>query len=147
MAPASRALHLGEFRKNPPALIHAAWGGAPATAAWLLWRAGGHRYSAAAHAYDIYELGGDWWLREKLEHAAFVHTSTEMARRALIARGLAAEKNHLYPSRTRPFAHRETAARLAGVPLRLVCVARLVEKKGSTASSAFTRHCGPRSGV
>ncbi len=120
---------LGAFRKDPPTLVHAAWGGAPATAAWLLWRAGGHRYSAAAHAYDIYEHGGDWWLREKLAPAAFVHTSTEMARRALIARDLAAEKI---------FCIRRGLDRLPVVkplrasrhPLHLICVARLVEKKG-----------------
>ena len=27
-------LFAGSFRKNPPSLVHAAWGGAPATAAW-----------------------------------------------------------------------------------------------------------------
>jgi hypothetical protein len=84
--------HLREFRRRRPALIHAAWGGGPATAAWLMWRADGHRFSAAAHAYDIYEHGGDWWLKDKLEHAAFIHTSTEMARAALVARGLASER-------------------------------------------------------
>ena len=79
------------FRKNPPALIHAAWGGAPATAAWILWRIDGHRYSAAAHAYDIYEHGGDWWLREKLLPTAFVHTSTrDGPARALVERGVPA---------------------------------------------------------
>jgi glycosyltransferase involved in cell wall biosynthesis len=118
-----------EFRKNPPALIHAAWGGAPATAAWLLWRLDGHTFSAAAHAYDIYEHGGDWWLNDKLEHAAFIHTSTEMGRQALRARGLAAEKifcirrglDRLPPMKP---------LRASRVPLHLVCVARLVEKKG-----------------
>ena len=118
-----------EFRKNPPALIHAAWGGAPATAAWMLWRLDGHRFSAGAHAYDIYEHGGDWWLRDKLDHALFVHTSTEMGRAALVARGLAREKivcirrgldrlPALKPLR----AHRD--------PLHILCIARLVEKKG-----------------
>ena len=48
----------------------------------------GHRYSAAAHAYDIYEHGGDWWLREKLGPAAFIHTSTEMGRASLLKLGL-----------------------------------------------------------
>jgi colanic acid/amylovoran biosynthesis glycosyltransferase len=118
-----------EFRKNPPALVHAAWGGAPATAAWLLWRMDGHKFSAAAHAYDIYEHEGDWWLNEKLEHARFIHTSTEMGRQALIARGLAAE---------RIFCIRRGLDRLpvmkslraSRAPLHLVCVARLVEKKG-----------------
>ena len=118
-----------EFRKNPPALIHAAWGGAPATAAWMLWRLDGHRFSAGAHAYDIYEHGGDWWLRDKLDHALFVHTSTEMGRAALVSRGLAREKivcirrgldrlPALKPLR----AHRD--------PLHILCIARLVEKKG-----------------
>lgn len=122
-------VHLREFRRRPPALIHAAWGGGPATAAWLMWRADGHRFSAAAHAYDIYEHGGDWWLRDKLEHAAFIHTSTEMARAALIARGLA-------PDRIRCI--RRGLDRLPALkplrqgrlPLRIICVARLVEKKG-----------------
>jgi len=118
-----------EFRRERPALVHAAWGGAPATAAWLLWRLDGHCFSAAAHAYDIFEHGGDWWLNDKLEHAAFIHTSTEMGRAALIARGLPAEKivcirrgleqlpalKPLRSDRTR---------------LRIVCIARLVEKKG-----------------
>ena len=122
-------LHAGAFRKNPPTLIHAAWGGAPATAAWLLWRLDGHRFSAAAHAYDIYEHGGDWWLREKLEHAAFIHTSTEMARQALIARGLAPEKI-IVIRRGLDRLPVVKSLRASRVPLHLICVARLVEKKG-----------------
>jgi len=118
-----------EFRRDPPDHIHAAWGGGPATAAWLLWRIDGHSFSAAAHAYDIFEHGGDWWLRDKLEHAAFTHTSTEMARRALIERGLPAEKIVCI---------RRGLDRLPALkplrpgrqPLHLVSVARLVEKKG-----------------
>jgi len=118
-----------EFRRDPPALIHAAWGGAPATAAWLLSRIDGHHYSAAAHAYDIYEHGGDWWLMEKLTPAKFIHTSTEMGRATLLERGLAPD---------RVVCIRRGLDRLPGFkplrrdrrPLRLVCVARLVEKKG-----------------
>jgi len=117
------------LRKNSPALIHAAWGGAPATAAWLLWRLDGHKFSAAAHAYDIYEYGGDWWLKDKLEHAAFIHTSTEMARRALIAHGLAAGKIFCI-RRGLDRLPIMKSLRASRVPLHLVCVARLVEKKG-----------------
>jgi colanic acid/amylovoran biosynthesis glycosyltransferase len=122
-------LWAGEFRRDPPQWIHAAWGGAPATAAWLLWRLDGHRYSAAAHAYDLYEYGGDWWLREKLEHAAFIHTSTEMGRRSLIERGLPVERVHCIRrglDRLLPVKRLRTTRE----PLRLACVARLVEKKG-----------------
>jgi colanic acid/amylovoran biosynthesis glycosyltransferase len=122
-------VQLRAFRREPPTLIHAAWGGAPATAAWLMWRVDGHRFSAAAHAYDIYEHGGDWWLKDKLEHAAFVHTSTQMGRQSLVERGLAAEKivcirrglDRISPLKP---------LRASRSPLRIVCVARLVEKKG-----------------
>ncbi len=117
------------FRREPPSHIHAAWGGAPATAAWLLWRVDGHRYSAAAHAYDIYEHGGDWWLKDKLEHAAFVHTSTEMARTALMERGISADRI-LCIRRGLDRLPRMKPLRASRVPLHLVSVARLVEKKG-----------------
>ena len=122
-------LFAGYFRKNPPQLIHAAWGGAPATAAWLLWRLDGHRYTAAAHAYDIYEHGGDWWLRDKLEHAALIHTSTEMARRSLIGHGLPAGRIHCIRrglDRLQPLKR----LRASRAPINLISVARLVEKKG-----------------
>lgn len=122
-------LFAGDFRRNPPALVHAAWGGAPATAAWLLWRLDGHRFSAAAHAYDLFEHGGDWWLRDKLEHAAFVHTSTEMGRTALIKLGIPAER---VVRIRRGLDQMPTVKRLRASrePLHLICVARLVEKKG-----------------
>ena len=122
-------LFASEFRRDPPALIHAAWGGAPATAAWLLWRIDGHRFTAGAHAYDIFEHGGDWWLRDKLEHAAFVHTSTEMGRRALQERGLAAEKI-LCIRRGLDRLPAVKPLRRDRAALRLIAVARLVEKKG-----------------
>jgi len=118
-----------EVSQDPPALVHGAWAGAPATAAWVWWRMFGWRYSSGAHAYDIYEHGGDWWLREKLMPARFIHTSTEMGRRELADRGLPPEKivcirrglnslpafKPLRPNRR---------------PLRLLCIARLVPKKG-----------------
>jgi colanic acid/amylovoran biosynthesis glycosyltransferase len=122
-------LFAGKFRRDRPTLIHAAWGGAPATAAWLLWRLDGHRFTAAAHAYDIYEHGGDWWLCDKLEHAAFVHTSTRMGRDALIARGVPADRVlciHRGLDRLLPL----KPLRTARTPLHLLCIARLVEKKG-----------------
>lgn len=117
------------FRRNPPGLIHAAWSGGPATAAWLLWRMNGSRFSAGAHAYDVFEHGGDWWLEEKLAPAAFVHTSTEIARDALVARGVPADKVHCIRSGLDrlPAIKPLHASR---VPLHLLSVARLVEKKG-----------------
>ena len=118
-----------EFRRERPDLIHAAWAGAPATAAWLLWRILGVPYSVGAHAYDLYEHGGDWWLLEKLHHARLVQASTEMARCTLVERGADARKIYVIRrglAELPPLKPLRSPRR----PLRLVCVARLVEKKG-----------------
>jgi glycosyltransferase involved in cell wall biosynthesis len=117
------------FRRDPPALIHAAWGGAPATAAWCLARMNGHRFSAAAHAYDIYEHGGDWWLNEKLADALFIHTSTAMGKASLIERGIDGGKIHVIHRGLENFPALKPL-RASRAPLRILCVARLVEKKG-----------------
>jgi glycosyltransferase involved in cell wall biosynthesis len=118
-----------EFSKEPPALVHGAWAGAPATAGWLFWRMFGWPYSSGAHAYDIYEHGGDWWLREKLIHARFIHTSTEMGRRELIARHLPAEKIKCIRRGLAVFPEFKPL-RANRRELRIVCIARLVPKKG-----------------
>jgi colanic acid/amylovoran biosynthesis glycosyltransferase len=118
-----------EFRRDPPDLVHGAWAGAPATAGWLLWRILGLPFSCGAHAYDLYEHGGDWWLLEKLRLTRFVQTSTESGRQFLIERGIAAEKIVTVRrglAEFPPFKALRTPRR----PLRLLCIARLVEKKG-----------------
>ena len=118
-----------EMRRDPPALVHGAWGGAPATAGWILWRMHGWRYTVGAHAYDIYEHGGDWWLLEKLQHARFIHTSTDMGRRELVARGVPDAKIRVIRRGLEVFpAFKPLRANRR--PLRLLCIARLVPKKG-----------------
>jgi len=117
------------MRRDPPALVHAAWSGGPATAAWCFWRMFGWRYSVGAHAYDLYEHGGDWWLREKLAHAVFVQTSTEMGRATLLERGVPPEKIHVIRRGLEQFPGCKPL-RSPRRPLRIVCVARLVPKKG-----------------
>ena len=118
-----------QLSKDPPALVHGAWAGAPATAGWLFWRMFGWPYSSGAHAYDIYEHGGDWWLREKLLHARFIHTSTEMGRCELIARGLPPGKIKCIRRGLGTFPAFK-ALRANRRSLRLICIARLVPKKG-----------------
>lgn len=118
-----------ELRKNPPALVHGAWAGAPATAGWVLWRMYGWRYSCGAHAYDLYEHGGDWWLLEKLQHARFIHTSTAMGRRELVERGVPADKIVCIRRGLDAFPTFKPL-RSPRTPLRLLCIARLVPKKG-----------------
>lgn len=118
-----------EFREARPAIIHAPWGGAPATAAWLLWRICDVPYTMGVHAYDLYEHGGDWWLLEKVAHARFVRTSTGMARDELVRRGASAEKIHCIRRGMAEFPALKPL-RAERSPLRIACVARLVPKKG-----------------
>ncbi len=122
-------VHAQKFRRDPPAHTHAVWSGGPATAAWLLWRLNDQPYSAAAHAYDLYDRGGDWWLREKLAPARFVRTSTDMGGRTLRERGVAAEKIHVIRRGLVELPPLKPL-RAGRSPLRLLCVARLVPKKG-----------------
>jgi glycosyltransferase involved in cell wall biosynthesis len=117
------------FRRDPPDLVHAAWGGAPATAAWILNKLNGHPYTAAAHAYDLYEHGGDWWLREKLAEARVIHTSTEMGGRTLQERGLPSARIRVIRRGLDVFPAFKDL-RTPRTPLRLLAVARLVPKKG-----------------
>lgn len=118
-----------EFRRNPPDLVHAAWAGGPATAAWLLERILGIPYSCGAHAYDLYEHGGDWWLMEKVALARFVQTSTESGRQFLIERGADGRKIHVIRRGLAAFPALKPL-RAGRRPLRLICIARLVAKKG-----------------
>lgn len=117
------------YRREKPRHVHAVWASAPAGAAWSVWRLTGIPFSMAAHAYDLYEHGGDWLLREKIALARFVRTSTEMAAATLRERGTPAEKI-LVVRRGLEVLPPFKALRSSRTTLRIVCVARLVEKKG-----------------
>lgn len=109
--------------------LHAVWSSMPATTAWLLHRLLGLPYSTGAHAYDVFEHGGDWLLPLKLRDAFLVHTTNDAARRRLLELGCAPGKLVLVrrglvnPPPLKPLRPRRT-------PLRLLAVGRLVEKKG-----------------
>ncbi|MCS6245071.1 MAG: glycosyltransferase family 4 protein [Opitutus sp.] len=124
-------IHASQFRKNRPAHIHAVWGGAPAASAWLLSRLDGHEYSGAGHAYDLYQHGGDGWLRQKLAPALWIHTSTDMGRRTLLEKGLTDGKIHVIRRGLTTLPPlKSLRSERSSTPLRLLCVARLVPKKG-----------------
>ena len=117
-----------ELLKEKPDVIHCVWSSAPAAFGWLASSLTSVPFSTGAHAYDVFEKGGDWLLPAKAADASFIHTSTESAQSVLekfaenskirlIRRGL-----DRYPDFQDLRADRSC--------LRLVCVARLVEKKG-----------------
>lgn len=117
------------FRDRRVDHIHAVWASLPAMVAWVVAELTNTPFSIGAHAYDLFEHGGDWFLRDKCQAARFVHTSTaagkarletlpfEAAKVLVVRRGLDA-----FPV-CRPL-------RPVRVPAHIVCVARLVEKKG-----------------
>jgi glycosyltransferase involved in cell wall biosynthesis len=94
-----------------------------------MWRLTGIPYGTGAHAYDLYEHGGDWWLMEKVALARFVHTSTEMGRRTLLERGADRARVVVIHRGLDDFPAWKPL-RTPRRPLRLVCGARLVPKKG-----------------
>ncbi|MEX2380802.1 MAG: glycosyltransferase [Opitutales bacterium] len=118
-----------QWRKAPPDHIHAVWGSLPATAAWTLSLLTSTPFSMGAHAYDIFENGGDWLLREKISRAQFVHTSTREGEKRLLELGCSQEKI-LLVRRGLAEIPQIKPLRSPRLQVRLLCVARLVEKKG-----------------
>lgn len=117
-----------QIRETRPEVVHCVWAGGPAAFGLMAEALVGVRFSTGAHAYDIFEHGGDWLLDHKLKRALLVHVSTAVAKDRirgicdegkvkLIRRGLNA-----LPPRREPRERCDC--------LRIICVARLVEKKG-----------------
>jgi len=124
----SHARHFNGDRHRPD-VIHAAWATMPATAARLIYRLTGIPFTMAAHAYDVYQDGGDWLLQGKLRDAARIITSTEFARVELLQRGACKNKVEVVPSSFFP-TPTFNAPRFPREPIRIVSIGRLVEKKG-----------------
>ncbi len=117
------------FKKEKPDVFHCVWATMPATAGWILSKLTGIPYTMGAHAYDVFKREGDWLLTPKLENALIVHTTTDAARKHLIAKGAKKEKVLLirrgldqFPPCKLPRENRR--------PLRILSVGRLVPKKG-----------------
>nr|WP_267908187.1 glycosyltransferase [Cerasicoccus arenae] len=117
------------FKKEKPDVFHCVWATMPATAGWILNKLTGIPYTMGAHAYDVFKREGDWLLTPKLKSALIVHTTTDAARKHLIAKGAKKEKVLLirrgldqFPPCKLPRTERR--------PLRILSVGRLVPKKG-----------------
>ena len=119
-----------ELRRADVRRTHAVWATMPAAAAWAIWKITGIPFSMGAHAYDVFENGGDWLLPLKLRDAALIHCSTQAAKDRVVALGCDPSKVVVIrrgmdsiPFAMKPLRHgRDT--------LRLVSVGRFVEKKG-----------------
>lgn len=124
----------GMVRRGGYGLAHGAWATGPATAAMALSRLCGIPFSFGGHAYDIYRFGGDPFLDLKLEHAQFVHTTTEANVKYLSERSSRKDLRIVLARRglSRMPEERKDKARSGFEEKRveLISVGRLVEKKG-----------------
>jgi colanic acid/amylovoran biosynthesis glycosyltransferase len=118
--------------------FHAVWASAPAMAAYALQQLTGIPFSFGAHAYDLFEHGGDGWLRQKGARAAWVRSSTEAGKQRLEELGLPAAKVLLA---RRGLAKLPPARplRAPSPPYRILSVGRMVEKMGYRRQIALYR--------
>ena len=117
------------FEVEGPDLFHAVWSTMPATAAFFLAGLTGIPYSMGAHAYDVFENGGDWLLEKKLRNSQFVHTSSDATRRHLLELSDNPE-NVLLIRRGFDDIPPNGGMRSPREPIRILSVGRLVEKMG-----------------
>jgi colanic acid/amylovoran biosynthesis glycosyltransferase len=109
--------------------VHGVWATLPAACAHIVHSLTGIGWSFGAHAYDIYEAGGDALLRPKARSAAFVRTSTETGRLRL--RRLGVDDSRVAMVRRGLLELPPWRDKAGASPhLALLSVGRLVEKMG-----------------
>ena len=109
--------------------VHGVWATMPATAAIMLQKLIGIRFSMGAHAYDIFQKGGDCFLQDKIDCAEFIHTSTKFAKTHLQNQGATATKVHLIRRGLSTFPPLNEICEEIDT-IRFLTIGRLVEKKG-----------------
>jgi len=117
-----------EFRRAGVHHVHGAWASGPATAAAILSRLCRIPFSFGAHAYDIYEHGGDWFLNAKLRAASFLHTTTQA--NVAYLRQRIPQANILFARQGLDRLPSSKPRTRAAGPIHILSVARLVPKKG-----------------
>ena len=121
--------YIHALRKEKASHVHAHFASAPAAVAAYISAVCGRSYSISAHARDIYVP--DKMLAAKMAGASFVVTCTAANKKTLEAIAPGVPLHHIYHGLRLskwPFAERRPLA--AGRPVKLLTVARLVEKKG-----------------
>jgi glycosyltransferase involved in cell wall biosynthesis len=122
-----------------PHLCHAVWATTPAAAGWMLERLLGIPYTMGAHAFDVFQHGGDWLLEEKLRDARLIHTTTRATRARLLERGANAARIVLI-RRGLDTIPPLPPPRAPGKVLHLLAIGRLIPKKGFPELLRVLRH-------
>ena len=118
------------FRREQYQVLHAVWASMPATAALTAAELTGIPYTMGAHAYDVFEDGGDWILSRKIRGARFLHTSTCAAAQRLMERGAEADSVRVIRRGLFEIPGFTPGDRPPHDPFRILSIGRLVEKKG-----------------
>lgn len=121
--------HWIEINRKPPDLIHGIWATSPVSAAQFLSSMIQVPFSMGAHAFDVFEDGGDWHLEEKLKAASMVHTSSINTQKQLLRWGADSSKIQVIRRGLTEYPDLKSL-RKNRRPIRLISVGRLVEKKG-----------------
>ncbi len=117
------------LRHEPARHIHAHFASAPAAVAATIGTITNRSYSISAHAHDIYTA--DSLLEHKIKQARFVVTCTAANKKFLAAKTDPNSLHHIYHGlaiQDWPFIVRNSPNPTG--PIRILTVARLVEKKG-----------------
>ena len=117
------------FKRQKLDVIHGVWATMPATAAWTINKLTGIPFTMGAHAYDVYQNGGDCILAAKLARASLIHTTTLSTRQRLIMLGAPPNKISVIRRGLDVFP-KQKETRSSMPTIHLISVGRLVEKKG-----------------
>ncbi len=128
-----------ELRTERPHLCHAVWATTPAAAGWMFERLLGIPYTMGAHAFDVFQNGGDWLLEDKLRHARLIHTTTAATRARLLERG-ANPARMVMIRRGLDAVPPLPPRRASGKVIHLLAIGRLIPKKGYFDLLRVVRH-------
>ncbi len=109
--------------------VHAQWGGAPAMCAFAASKLTRMRYSMGLHAYDLWEKGGNAFLRQKVEKAEAIFSSNDAAFEEVRRRFSSKEACRIRRGLAAELLEKEIPRRQRQMPL-VLGIGRLVEKKG-----------------
>lgn len=119
-----------KFNRENFSKIHAVWATMPATAALGIHQLVNIPFSTGAHAYDVFRHGGDWLLPLKLKNAFKVRTSSQSTAKRLSILGASNDKLVLIHRSLHRTYFREDFELVQCKKISLLCIGRLVEKKG-----------------
>jgi len=122
-----RAKH---FNEGDYERMHAVWATMPATATLAINQLVDIPFSMGAHAYDVFRHRGDWMLPLKLKYAKAIRTSSRSTAFRLTCLGLESDRLELIYRSLKTMPERTNFALVKEDRLNLLCVGRLVEKKG-----------------